>query len=200
MAIATYAELRTSVARWTVRSDLASRMDDIVALAEADIRQDVRCQAMETLATGALTGETLAWPTRFLAARRLKVGNYVQTYVTPAEYADYDQAGTVKPVFTTIGQSLYILNGASGDAYSLIYWAGFAPFADDADTNWLLLNAPDVYLWACCLKVAILLKDDSSAARWGPLYQAAVQRLNAREKMAASSGSPLEIRSTSREC
>lgn len=199
MAIATYAELRTAVATWTVRSDMTSRMGDIVALAEADIRKDVRCQAMETLATGTLTGETLAWPTRFLEARRLKVGNDVQGYVTPAEYADYDQAGTVKPAFTTIGQTIYILHGASGDAYSLIYWAGFAPFSADSDTNWLLLNAPEVYLWACCVKVAIVTKDDAGAARWSALYQAAAQRLNARERMAAVSGSPLEIRSTSRE-
>lgn len=199
MALSTFAELKAAIATWTVRGDLTSRMSDIIALAESDIRKDVRVQAMEQYATGTLTGETLAWPAGFLEARRLKVGNCVQGYVTPAEYADYDQQDTVKPAFTHIGQTIYVLNGASGDAYSLIYWKGFTAFANDSDTNWLLLNAPEVYLWAGCMKVAVVTKDDAGAARWGALYQVAFQKLNARDKAAAASGSPLEIRSVTRE-
>lgn len=198
MALGTYAELKTALATWAVRDDLTSRMADFVALAEAEIRKDVRCQAMETLATGTLTGETLAFPTGFIWAKYLKVNRYVREYMAPADYADLDEQDDTSPRFTIIGQSFYILNGASGDSYSLIYWKAFTAFSADADTNWLLTNHPDVYLWAGLKQVALALKDDAEAARCDGLYRSAVAKVNRNEWMAAASGSPLSVRSAAR--
>ena len=198
MAISTFGELKTALATWAVRSDLTSRMADFVALAESEIRKDVRCQAMETLATGTLTGETLDFPTGFVWAKRLKVDRYVQEYMTPADYADLDEQDDSSARFTIIGQKFYILNGANGDSYSLIYWKSFTAFSADADTNWLLTNHPDVYLWAGLKQVALALKDDTEAMRCDGLYRAAVEKVNRNEWMAASSGSPLTVRSAAR--
>lgn len=199
MAIGTNAQLKAAIASWTVRSNMTSRMEDIVTLAETAIRTDVRCQAMEQFTSGTLSGETLALPTRFLEARRLKVGRYVQQYVTPAEYADLDEQSSTSPCFTVIGQNFYVLNGANGDAYSLIYWQAFEPMSDEGDTTWLLTNCPDVYLYAGCFQVALVTKDQAGIEKWGGLYRDAVNRVNALESRAASSGSPLQIRSTSME-
>lgn len=193
MAIATYAQLKTAIATWTVRSDLTSRLADIVAMTEADIRKDVRCQAMETLATGTLTGETLAFPTGFIWAKRLKVSTYIHEYVTPADYSDLTEAGNTEAFFTIIGTDIYINDGASGDSYSLIYHKAFAALSDDADTNWLLTNHPDVYLWGACAKVAIVTKDEAALAKYMGLYRDAVRRVNGSEWMAAASGSPLRV-------
>lgn len=190
MAIGTYAELKTAIATWTVRSDLSSRMADIVVLTEADIRKDVRCQAMETYTTGTLSGETLAFPTGFVWAKRLKVGRYIYEYVTPAEYSDLDEIGSTRAAFTIIGQNIYILNGAADDDYSLIYFKAFTALSAADDTNWLLTNHPDVYLYGGCAKVALVTKDDKALARFSALYQGAVARVNRTEWMAAISGSP----------
>ena len=198
MALGTYAELKTALATWVNRSDLTSRMGDFVTLAEAEIRKDVRCQAMETLATGTLTGETLDFPTGFIWAKRLKVDRYVQEYMTPADYADLDEQDDTSARFTIIGQKFYILNGASGDSYSLIYWKAFTAFSADADTNWLLTNHPDVYLWAGLKQIAIALYDTEEAARCDGLYRAAVVKVNRNEWMASASGSPLSVRSSAR--
>lgn len=198
MALGTYAELKTALATWAVRSDLTARMADFVALAEAEIRKDVRCQAMETLATGTLTGETLAFPTGFIWAKYLKVNRYVQEYMAPATYANLSEQDDQSPRFTIIGQDIYILNGASGDSYSLIYWKSFTAFSADADTNWLLTNHPDVYLWGSLKQVALALKDDAEAARCDGLYRSAVAKVNRNEWMAAASGSPLSVRSAAR--
>ena len=189
MSISTYAELKTAVASWLNRTDLTSVIPDFITLAETDIRQDVRVQAMEQLATGTLTGETLAHPTRFLEARRLVVASEVYDYVTPTKYDEL----TDSAVFTSIGQTFYILGGLDGDAYSLIYYQAFAALSADSDTNWLLTNAPDVYLSAACRHGASYLKDAADEQRFGQRYAGAVARLN-QQQAKSSFGGQLMVR------
>ena len=191
MAISTYSGLKTAVSAWLNRTDLAAYIPDFIALAESDIRNDVRVRAMQVLTTGTLTGETLDAPARFLEAQRLFVSDKKKEYRTPEQYQDARVASGQTDVFTHIGESLYILNGGSGDAYSLLYWQSFADLSEDDDTNWLLTNAPDVYLWAACRQAAIYLKSDGEIAKMEGLYAASVARVNAREKRAGASGSVL---------
>ena len=181
MAISTYSELKTAVASWIVRTDLTSIIPDFITLAEADIRKDVRCQAMETLTSSTLTGETLAHPTRYLEAKILTVGGYSFEYITPASYLALDDAATDR-VFTSIGQSLYINDATSGDAYKLVYYAGFAAFSGASDTNWILTNEPDIYLSMSCRYAAAYMKDTEEEGRFAARYAASVARLNSQQQ------------------
>lgn len=199
MAINTYATLKTAMASWLDRTDLTAQLDDFVALGEVDIRNDVRIQAMEQYTIGTLTGETLAHPTRYLEARRLTVGGVNFRYVTPEVYAAAVEAGSTQAIFTAIGQSFYILGGTSGDAYTLIYYAAFAPMTADGDTNWLLTNYPNVYLFGACRQAGIFLEDDAKINKYTTLYQDAVGRLVSRERQSAVSGSALVMRSGTTE-
>ena len=199
MALSTYAELKTAIASTLNRTDLTSAIPDFVALAEEDIRNDVRVRAMEALATGTLTGETLAHPTRFIDARRLLINGKQYEYNTPERYQDASESGAALRMFTSIGESFYILRGASGDTYSLIYSAGFAPFSADSDTNWVLTYGPSVYLYGACKHASIYLKDDADLAKYAALYQASVKRLNDRENTAKATGSPLSVYSLVQE-
>lgn len=198
MAISTFAELKTAIASWAHRSNLTASLGDLVALAEADIRKDVRCQAMETLTSGTLTGETLALPTGFVWGKRFKVGRYVQEYMTPADYSDLSEQDDTSARYTIIGQTIYFLNGANGDSYSLIYYKAFTAFSVDADTNWLLTNHPDVYLWAGCKQAAIRLRDRDEEAQCERRYRMAVAAVNRNEWMAQASGSTPAVRSSAR--
>ena len=198
MAIGTYSELKTAIASWAHRSNLTASLGDLVALAEADIRKDVRCQAMETLTTGTLTGETLAFPTGFIWAKWLKVNRYSLEYMTPDNYSDLSEQDDTSARYTIIGQDIYVLNGASGDSYSLLYYKSFTAFSADADTNWLLTNHPDVYLWASCKQAAIRLRDRDEEAQCERRYLAAVAKVNRNEWMAQASGSTPAVRSSAR--
>lgn len=195
MSIGTYSELKTAVASWLDRTDLTSLIPDFITLAEAEIRTDVRCQAMEYLETGTLSGSTLAHPSRYLEARRFTVGGKVREYVSPEVYALKEDASSTDRVFSSIGQSLYVLNGASGDAYTLIYYRHFESFVGDSDTNWLLTNFPGIYLYGACMQAGLYLQDDPITQKFQALYQSAVGRLVSRERAAATSGSRLVIRS-----
>lgn len=194
MALSTYAELKASIADWCHRTDLTTPIVDFVKLAESQIRRDVRCRAMNVLATGTLTGETLAQPTRYIEAQRLLVGGAEQEYVSPGVYAQMQDYQSQELKFTHIGTDIYIMQGADGDAYSLLYWQAFAAFSADSDTNWLLTNAPEIYLSGALSHAGIYLNDDAMMAKHAAVYQAAVKLLKSSETRSQFSGSRLEIR------
>jgi len=194
VALSSYAELQASIASWCNRTDLTTQIVDFITLAESQIRRDVRCRAMQTLATGTLTGETLAQPTRYLEAERFLVNSAEQNFVAPGVYAQLQDYNSQELKYTHIGTDIYVLQGASGDTYSLLYWQGFAPFSASSDTNWLLANAPEVYLSAGIMQAGVYLQDDAMMAKFAAMYQAAVASLKAQERAAQYSGSRLEIR------
>ena len=187
MAIGTYGQLKTSVAAWLKRSDLTDIIPDFICLAESHIRRDVRCRAMEQIATGTLSARTLALPTRFLEARNVALDGYPQTYITPQEYAQ--QADWDAGNYTVKGELFYFQSSTA--TYSIDYWQAFAPFADDGDTNWLLTNAPEVYLWATLVEAKTYIEGDPSKEL--AFYQRAVTRLRQTEMQARFPG-PLIVR------
>lgn len=191
MAITTYGELKTAVAAWLNKSNLTAVIPDFIALAEIDMRRDLRVAAMETLATGTLGGNTLAHPDRFVEARRFVVGTDVYAYRTPEEYQNLINSS--QNVFTSIGTSLYILGGTAGDTYSLIYKAGFAALTGDGNTNWVLTNAPDIYLSGACRHGSAYLKDKEAELDWAARYSAGIERENRVAKSTIHVG-PLQVR------
>lgn len=194
--ITSYATLKTDVAGWLNRTNLTSKLGDFVQIAESNIRRDLEVRTQELIATGSLTGETLAFPTRYSELRRLKVGDRLCRYLTPEHYAlkDFQNAGAPARWYTIIGESFYILDGAATDTYELVYSQWFASLSADGDTNWVLTNAPDVYLWGSCFAGAVYLKDVNAAAGYKGLYDAAVKALKDKEKAAKWAGVPMMIR------
>ena len=187
MAIATYGDLKTAVANWLHRTDLTSIIPDFVALAESRIRHDVRCRAMEATATGTLSAATVALPTRFAEARRVCLADRVLAYKPLRAYSPDE---TLEWGVYTVDGTNFVFPGTTGD-YEIQYYAWFAPFADDGDTNTLITNHPDIYLWATLAEARGYIGGDPSMDL--SRYQQAVQRLRDSERRAAFAG-PLVVR------
>jgi hypothetical protein len=192
MPINTYATLKAAVADFMHRTDLTSQIETAVSLTEADIATDVRCQAQELIVTGTLSSDVLAFPADFVDAKRLTVAGDVHRYVTPEVYAEKLTQGSTDHNYTVIGQAFYVLRGGTSP-YALTYWKKFAALSADADTNWLLTNHPDVYLYGALRHLAIFTSDDVAAQKYMELSRMAVSRVNAREAKAAIAGGPLQM-------
>jgi len=166
MTISNYATLQTTVTSWLHRDDanLTSLVPDFITLAEAKLNRLLRLRAQETTATGTVSA-TVALPTSFIGMRSLTVSaggkSYPLTYVTP----ELITSETGQPTsYSIVGDNLVFQNSATGYTYTLVYYVPFAALS--AGVNWLITNAPDVYLYATLLEAAPYMKNDARIATW----------------------------------
>lgn len=201
VGISNYGDLKSQIADWLNRTDLGESIPEFVRIAESRIRTDIKVRAQEILESGTLTASTLATPTQLNETRRLVVADRELAYVTPDQFQRMSRMRVSSPprYFTIIGETYHILGGGEGDEYVLTYWEWFDYFTDDQDTNWLLLNSPDIYLWAGCEAGALFLKDYAASQDFGNRYMMAVKRVQDREKDMRYGGGPFYIRADNAE-
>ena len=208
VGIADYGDLKQQIADWLNRTDLEEQIPEFVRLAESKIRNDLKVRTQEMISAGSLstatTSVSAAWftvPTQMNEARTVKVDDRELAYLTPQQYTKMERCEIGAPAryYTIKGEAFWILGGSAGEAYVLDYWEWFDYFTADDDTNWLLLNAPDVYLWAGCEAGALFLKDYEASADFGARYRTAVERVQRRENEMRYSGSALYVRPSTYE-
>ena len=99
------------------------------------------------------------------------------------------------PRFYAITDSQLELYPSPGEAtdINVLYYEKIPALSDSQTTNWLLTDAPDVYLYGSLVHTAPYLADDQRAQMWAAMYQSAVDEL-----MLASQrtkwGGPLNMR------
>lgn len=201
MAISTHAELKTAVANWLSRDNLAVYLDDFITLAEAKMNRDLAAfvpglRAMELTATGTQSTETLAIPSGYLSMKRLTMSiggqDRVLEYVTEIQSANFDLDG-LPLYYTTRGNNIVFAPvPASGYDYELVYYAKIAPLADG--TNWIIENAPDLYLYGTLLQATPFIKDDKRIAIWAAAYDMVLKAMELQNKKDRISGSTLRQR------
>ncbi len=185
MAIGTYAELKTAVANWLHRSDLTTQIPDFIALCEADVRRDLRVREMEDSTSVALTSTELALPTGFLEARQVTLDGIVVDYVLPQQFTPISDDTTYQ--YTVKGTN-FVFQTTSGTV-KVDFYKGFTAFSANGDTNWLLTNHPDAYLFGSLAWACTYTQDDPMPHR--AAYQAAIARVRQNQR---NSLGPLVVR------
>lgn len=195
MSISNYGELKTAAARFVSLAgfaDYTSSVPDFVILAEANIRRDVRVLDMLKTQAGNLVSGAFALPPRFIGVRSLTIDPYGPIdYVDPSEMAQLSTR--TYPAGYSIGATEIDVAGAGTDPYVMTYWQSYAPLSTDSDTNWLLTNAPDVYLFATLANGADFMKDDAALTKYAERYRQAVEGVNAQAR-AQLFGKPARVR------
>lgn len=176
MAIVDYSSLQTAVANYLHRSDLTAIIPDFISLAEAKLSRRLRLRAMEQSVSATISGNSTALPAGFREVRSLYINDgsnsYRLEYKTPEQRIPYLQSGRVN-AFTIIGSDIHWLPQPNGTlTYTLNYYEGFDPLEDGQ--NWLILNAPDVYLYATLLEAAPYMKGDNRIETWNTLMEGAI--------------------------
>ena len=203
MALSNYTGLKASIADFLNRDDLTSVIPDFVALAEAQINRDIRHWKMEARSSGQQdpADEYMQIPADWVETIRLHLtgtGTSVVNLVSRDAMADKraaqeNAAGTPRMYTHANGQfQLFPTPDATTD-FELLYYQKIPSLITNTD-NWLLLEAPDVYLYGALLHSAPYLAEDARLAVWAQLYSAAVQRLNQTSEDAMFSGSGLTLK------
>jgi len=203
MAITNYGELKSAVSDFLNRSDLDSVIPTFIDFAEAEFNRNLRVRQMVKRAEAVIDARFSAVPADFIEAKDLVVVdvNPVQplSFVTQQEMAqqrnfEYTTAGV--PInFTVVGDQFeFVPTPDTEYSLEMAYFAKIDALEDDADTNWLLTDYPDLYLYTALMHSAPYLKDDERTTVWAQLATKAREELLAREASASFNGSTPKIR------
>jgi hypothetical protein len=197
MAIENYAGLQEALARWLARGDLAGTIPDLVALGEQRLfygaedpsyaSPPLRLAAMERRTDPAVFATvpgaaTVTLPEGFLGALSLGIaGAAALDLVGPGQLARFDGLGRPR-VYGFEGDAIRLAPTPDA-AYGieLLYYRRFDPLAT-TPSNWLLGNAPGVYLYAALLEAQPFLMNDARLPVWAAMLAAATGGLMRSER------------------
>jgi hypothetical protein len=197
MSLLTYTDLQSAIGNWLARADLGPSIPDLIALAEARLfygsddpnypSPPLRIRAMEqvtdpTAFVTAAGTATLALPSGFLEARAVALNTVPLVdldFVTQKQLnASWVGSLNGRPkVYTFQGNSIRF--GPTPDAaYGVLlsYYQRFDPLAT-TPTNWLLANAPGLYLYGALLEAQPFILNDERLPLWAAMYAAAARSL-----------------------
>lgn len=190
MSITNYGELKTAIGNWIHRTDLTSRIPEFISMAESRIANEVRVRNQHTRSTATASTQYVAMPSDFLEIKDIHINSDpVQplTYLSPKALSEkFPSSTTGKPRFYTIQGDEFELKPIPSTDYTLeiSYIKRYAAFSADADTNWLLTNYPNIYLYASLIESAPFLYDNEGLSTYTQLYKDAVNQLAMSENKA----------------
>jgi hypothetical protein len=162
-----YSSLKTDIAGYLNRTDLAPYIPAFIERAEAFLQREIYPSDTETSVSGMTSGGTIALPDDFGELRRLTVTAYGAErnleYMTP-DYT-YSGDGFAPSGYSFEGGSIRMFPDAgTGYPYVMYYRPKLASLSDAAPTNWLTSVAPDLYLYTSALEGAKHIKNANEVA------------------------------------
>ena len=205
MAISTYSELNTAVANWLDRDDLTDRIPEFIALCEARFNRLLRIRAMENKQTASTVAaqRNLALPTGFIQMRNLQINTspiVPMQYVTPEIYDRlYGSTESGTPQMYTIIADEIQLGPIPGSVQTIemLFYKKFDALTSVAATNWMITNAPDIYLYGCLLEAEPFIMNDPRVQLWATAFKQAIADLQDQDNKDRHSGSALRVMNTS---
>ena len=205
MAISNYTELKTAVANWLDRDDLTDRIPEFIALAEARFNRVLRLRSMETKQTASTVAaqRNYALPTNYIQMRNFQLNTNPLTtlsYVTPEIY-DRLWGGSTggTPKFYTILADEISLGPIPGSVITMemLFYKKFDNLSGSVATNWLITNAPDIYLYGTMLEAEPFIMNDERVQLWAAALERGVSDLQEQDNKDRHSGSALRVMNTS---
>ena len=199
MALSTYSELKQSIANWADRDDLSNFIPDFIALTEARFNRELRLRSMEQKEYATTIGgqANYSLPTNYLQMREFRL-NTVPTvslqYVSPEIYESWN-VGSGRPKWYTIIANEIRLGPVPAGVYEMemLFWRKFPSLSSSVPTNWMLQNAPDVYLYGSLLELEPFIQNDARINVWAQGYQKAITDIQFQDDKDRHSGSALMV-------
>lgn len=205
MAITTYTELLTAVDNWTHRADLSARTPEFIALAEQRIymgskdpqfpSRPLRIKDMEEQDTGNASSGAIAYPTGYLSTIRLYITtNGVKRslrYKSGFDLAEYESNSGNSVYYGRANGTLIV--GPTTAAYTHDYYKRFDALTSGAPTNWLLTNAPGIYLYGVLVEAMPFMGKDAKLATWYRMFVASINSLQGMDDDAVRGKSGLAV-------
>jgi hypothetical protein len=196
VAITTWAELQTEVGDLLNYGDSAAKLQQYIALCEADLQVKVKLLEFEATNTVTITDGSGTLPTGFLGARSVYWDDdtdHPLTYITPAEFDRMRLNDSGDGHFYTISGSTIRTTPMGSGSVVITHMAKFTPLSGSATSNALLASFPNAYLYGSAMHGAILHQDDAATQKFGLLFNGICERINQNNEDRKYAG-PLAVR------
>jgi len=201
MALATYSDLKTTVANYLGRSDLTSQIVDFISLAEIRLSRELRIREMVTTTTVTCTpgNPAISLPADFLEIRDIYVTGAPRTpltYTSPSMFSRETRADdSGKPMFYTVYNKTAELAPAPDSDYQIriMYYAKPASLSDSNTTNQFMTVCPDALLFASLAEAEPYLMNDARIQTWASLYDRALAAIADSDESSEYAGVPLQM-------
>lgn len=195
MAFNTYPDIKTALANWLARSDLAAYYDDIITLGERRLARELRVRGIEKALDVTMSGGVATVPSDFL---ELKYAYLDGTPTYPLETKDAqwifrrfpNRTGSGAPEFIGVDGNDFVFGQYPGSNYTVKGKYYFAPaiLSTSNTTNEWTTYADDALLMASLAESAPFLKHDTRVAMWETKYAVIKDGYNRQQRNQARRG------------
>ena len=171
MAITSYSELQTTIADWLNRADLDQQIPDFIKLAESTLNSILRSTFMAEQANLSILSGRATLPTDCLELMYVQMAGSLHSpleQVTPQQLtmlrrSRTKQSGTPR-FYAVVGRDLLVTPSplsASPNTLTIDYYEKIPELSSTNTSNWLLQEAPHLYLYTSLLHATPFLMDDA---------------------------------------
>tara|TARA_R110002096_G_scaffold153968_1_gene318009 strand:+ start:575 stop:1198 length:624 start_codon:yes stop_codon:yes gene_type:complete len=198
MALATYDDLVKSIVAWSHRSDILTLIPDFILLAETEMYNNegwqLETRDMETVSTAPTSGLYLELPPGFEKARsiQLETGNGLQDVKFQAPEQLMRQVSTGQPRFFSVIGNEIEFDRTPDSAYTIQiqYYKKPDPITPANQTNSVLTNQPNIYLFGALHQLFMWSEDQGEAVKYFAKMQSVIRGANKAAKKARYGAAP----------
>jgi hypothetical protein len=174
---------------------LNDSIPDFIALAEVKLNNRLRVRQMRTSFSVTPTQPFITLPGNYQEAIKLTYGT------TPLDFLsenlatpDMNQNCDVTQ-YTIAGNQIWLLGVIdSTSKFIMSYYAAIEALSTSNTSNWLLEDAPNIYLYASLIEAEPFIKNDQRLAVWVQMLQSALDDIESNDDSGQHSGSSLTMR------
>lgn len=186
MSLSNYATLSLAVADWLNRSDLTAVIPDFITLAEAEMKRRVRRTSTRTAIT--VDAETVTPPADMAELRSIYLVSDLPSLDVPlrlctpemlAERKARNAAVTGRPTDVAVIAQQLVFAPEPDQSYTaeIVYFVQLTALTG-TNTNTILTEAPDAYLYGALLQAEPYLEHDDRIPVWREKFNDAIEQLN----------------------
>lgn len=186
MALDSYSGLQAAIGDWLNRADLTNQIPDFIDLAEARFNRELRLNTMLKRDATTATSDYVALPTDWLEHVSITVTGD-NTLRRPLTYLANEEWNRVRlqnltgsfRYYTIQDDNIALLPAMSSGSVpiEIFYYAKIPALSATNTSNWLLVRAPDLYLYGSLMAAEAFLQNDERVPQWASAMQDAMNSL-----------------------
>jgi len=194
--IGSYIDLQNLVAAYMDRDDLQDRLPVFIALAESRLNRLLRTVNQEFRAIWTIDSESWEMPSDFRRLRKIHIEGMPDrplVEINPQSVAfNFSGAAGIPTAYFIEGRTITFAPPPADETdFRVTYWRRIPPLTVAEDTNWLLEEHGDIYLFAALLEASIYIRDPDAISLCSDRLDQAIAELQQESRLDRHGGGPL---------